>query len=88
MRILTNLVAGLCLVLLPAAAAGAAGPGVAGPGAAGSAGPGAAGSAADLRLVEAMAERDTARVRELLARGGLDGLLQGGEDSEPYDPAG
>ena len=56
MRVLTKLLAGLCLVLLPAAAA------------AGS----AAAAAPDLRLVEAMAERDTARVRALLADAGLD----------------
>ena len=68
MRVLTKRLAGLCLVLLPVAAAGAAGPGTASPSAAGS----AAAPAADLRLVEAMAERDTARMRVLLADEGLD----------------
>ena len=68
MRVLTKRLAGLCLVLLPVAAAGAAGPSTASPSAAGS----AAAPAADLRLVEAMAERDTARMRVLLADEGLD----------------
>ena len=70
MRVLTNLLAGLSLVLLPAADAGAAGPG--GPSAPGSSAGPAASAAADVRLVEAMAERDTARVRALLAADGAD----------------
>ena len=68
MRVLTKRLAGLCLILLFFPAATAAGS-VAGLGAVGL---GAAPPAADLRLVEAMAERDTARVRALLAEAGLD----------------
>ena len=67
MRVLTKLLAGLSLVLLAAVAA-AAGPGASSP----SAAAGSVAPAADLRLVEAMAERDTDRVRQLLAQEGLD----------------
>ena len=80
MRILTKRVAGFSLVLLWVAAGSVAALGAASPGAAapGAAGPrpaqigGGAGLPADLRLVEAMAERDTARVRALLAGDGAD----------------
>ena len=72
MRVLTKRLAGLCLVLLPVAAAGVAGPSTASPSAAGGAAGSAAAPAADLRLIEAMAERDTARMRVLLADEGLD----------------
>ena len=72
MRVLTKRLAGLCLVLLPVAAAGAAGPSTASPSAAGGAAGSAAAPAADLRLVEAMAERDSTRMRVLLADEGLD----------------
>ena len=64
MRVLTKRLAGLCpVVLLVAAGSAAAGS---------AAGGSAAVAAADLRLVEAMAERDTTRVRALLADGELD----------------
>ena len=70
MRVLMKRLGGLCPVLVAVAAGSAAVLGAAGPGAAG----GRSGTAApaDLRLVEAMAERDTAGVRALLAGEGLD----------------
>ncbi len=65
MRVPSQLLAAVCIFLFPAAAAGAA------PKAAPSSS-GAAGGPPDLRLVEAMAERDTARLRALLGEEGTD----------------
>ena len=74
MRVPKKRLAGLCLVLLPVAGGSAPVAGAAGGSAAGqsAAGRGVAAAAPDLRLVEAMAERDTARVRTLLAGEGFD----------------
>ncbi|MCY4661173.1 MAG: ankyrin repeat domain-containing protein [Acidobacteria bacterium] len=73
MRVSKKRLAALCLVLLPTVASVAAAPSAAGQRSAGrSVAGGVAAAAPDLRLVEAMAGRDTPRVRALLAGDGLD----------------